>query len=48
MLGIWVSLTLPVTIATLGIGMCEGIGELLGVWAWKHFMHDINHSMYAL
>ena len=45
-LGIWVSLGLPVTIATLGIDMCEGVGERLGVWAWKHFRHDINHSMY--
>ena len=26
-LGIWVSLVLPVTIATLGIGTCEGVGE---------------------
>ena len=25
--GIWVSLALPVVIATLGIGMCEGVGE---------------------
>ena len=48
MLGIWVSLALLVTIATLGIAMCEGVDEWLRVWAWKHFMHDINHSMYAL
>ena len=26
-LGIWASLALPVTIATLGIGMCEGVRE---------------------
>ena len=26
-LGIGVSLALPVTIATIGIGMCEGVGE---------------------
>ena len=26
-LGIWVSLVLPVTIATLGIDMCEGVDE---------------------
>ena len=26
-LDIWVSLVLPVTIATLGVGMCEGFGE---------------------
>ena len=48
MLGSWVSLALPVTIFTLGIGMCE---ESVGDSGYGHeniFMHDLNHSMYAL
>ena len=38
------SLVLPVTVVTLGIGMCEGVGRDSGCGHEEsHIMHDTEH-----